>query len=111
MKKFLKNKFNLTLVIVQAIALLFLCFCNLSVVFIMLAIGVEGVFFILYGVKYFINNKELNEKNNLLELLPMEDEEKKQMNIKESKSKKGNVGKALLFIFFGVILIFLMIFQ
>jgi len=109
MKQFFKSKINITLFSIQSLAFLFLCFCSLHGIFVILAIVLEGVFFIVYGVSFFLQNKNVNKETDIYNMMPISDEEKKSLSQRNLKSKKFNKLKGLMFIAFGIILIFLII--
>lgn len=111
MKEFFKSKLNITMLILQVIALAFLCFCSLHAVFMILAILFEGAFFIVLGVSFFMANKKLDKDIELRSMLPISEEEKNALAEKRKKSVKGNKLKGVMYMVFGVILIFLIIFQ
>lgn len=110
MKEFFKSKFNIVLFSTQVLALLALCFSSLNGIFLIISIVMEGVFFVVYGVNCFLANKKMERDNDLYELLPISEEEKKTMSVREKKSKKGNILKGIMFIVFGIMLVFLVVF-
>lgn len=108
MRDFFKKKFNIVLTIIQAIALFLMCLSSLHGVFMVLAIIVEGVFFITYGLKYFNENKVISKKNDLYNEIFGEDSNVDNEK-KLSKSKKFNILKGIMFMCFGIVLIFLIV--
>ena len=92
-KKFLKNKFNLTLLIVQACAILMFAFGSVWAICTIIGLIVEGVFFVLWGIKMIVGNKEIRKKEELLNSLPIghTESEKMQKRNFEIPTGKGKI--------------------
>ena len=74
-----------------------------------IAIILEGVFFIVYGVSCFYKNKIMKNNNDLYNMLPGS-EINNEVNEKQlSKSNKFNKLKGVMFILFGLVLVFILI--
>ena len=110
MKDFFKNKFNLIYTILQAIAILFLCLSTLSGLFLILCIIVEGIFFIVLGVSYFVKIKEKEQKDDLYSQLPFAEERKEKTLKKNTRNRRFNKLTGVFYILIGVALIFMIIF-
>lgn len=109
MKNFFKSKMNIVFFSIQALAILSLCFSEINGFFAIVAIFLEGVFFIIYGFSSFYQNKKVDKKTELYSMLPISEDEKKALSQSGDKGKKHNILKGVLFICFGVILVFLII--
>ena len=111
MKDFFKSKLNVAMFVLQCVALFLLCLCNIHIIFLILAFMCEGSFFIILGASCFVANKKMNKDVEIRNMLPLSDEEKNIMAEQQKKRAKGNKLKGILYVIFGVILIFLFIFQ
>ena len=110
MKNFLKSKLNIALVAIQGVALLFMCLSGLIGWMIILALVMEGSFFIVYGVRFFYLNKDLDKQNELYELMPIGEDERKSLASGKKRNKRLNKIKGILYIVFGVVLTFIFLF-
>ena len=109
MRKFFKSKLNIALFSIQALALFLLCFSNIHGIFLIVSIILEGVFFIVYGVSYFKLNKKLDKEKSLYGMLPVNEEDVIILSKKNDKNKKFNILKGVMFIIFGISIVFLII--
>ena len=113
MKKFLKeffsNKFYIVLTIIQSLAIIMLALGMVSGIFYALAIALEGVFFVVWGIRIFYQNKEIVKKQNLIDALPMSQSDIDTMHKSNTRHIKANKLQAILFIMLGIVLIFMLI--
>lgn len=110
MKNFFKSKLNIALVVIQGVALLFMCFSALVSWAIIPALILEGVFFIVYGVRFFYLNKDLDKQSELYALMPIGDDERKTLASAKKRNKRFNKIKGIIYIIFGVVLAFIFLF-
>ena len=108
--KFFSNKFNLILTIVQSAAVLCFLLNNALTFLLILGIVLEGVFFIVLGVRMFFDNKKIRQKEDLMRSLPMQREDEASMQKNNTRQIKANIWQAVLYIVMGIILIFLVLF-
>ena len=109
-EKFLKNKFNVVLLIVQVIAILFLILGSMWDFAYILAVILEGVFFVLLGIKMFINNSKIRYKESLMQNLPIQKQEMESIQKSNVRKIKSNKFQAILYILMGILLIFFPLF-
>jgi len=110
MKEFFKSKLNIALVVIQGIALLFMCLSALWSWAIILALILEGAFFVVYGIRFFYLNKSLDKENELYELMPIGDDDKKYLASAKKRNKRFNKIKGILYIIFGIVIAFIFLF-
>lgn len=102
---FFKNKFNITLVILQVVAIFsyFLgslwWFC--SIAFFVL----ESAFFIVWGVKILVEIKPQRYSNEILEQLPYNEQEKERIRRQSMNTTKNNKLMGWMLIALGVVVI------
>ena len=106
----LSNKFNITLIIIQIIAIVLFVLGNAWSICFLIGISVEGVFFIVLGIKYFFDNKEISRREDLLESLPMQKADIEVMEKNNNRKIKSNKFQAILYILMGIILVFIILF-
>lgn len=104
--KFLKDKFNISLIIIQVIAIICYALSGLSMVFVMLFIGLEGVFFVIMGTKFLRGISASNSMQEIYEQLPYTEEERKKLRKKQESANKNNRFVAIILIFLGIVLFF-----
>lgn len=109
LKKFLSRKFNIVLTITLLLALLFLAFCNVWSLAIIFSIVLLGVYLILLGVNNFLKNKEIVKSQEILEKLPFSESQIENSKKQDRKKIKSNKFQGILYILFGIILIFTII--
>lgn len=109
LKEFFGNKFNIVLTAIQVLALIMLVLGKVSGFCYLLAIAMEGVFFIVWGIKNFCQNKEILKKQNLIETLPLTQNDMDTMHKSNTRHIKANKLQGVLFIMLGIVLIFMLI--
>lgn len=107
-KKFFRKKLNIAVVIVEALALIFLIMGTTfapicTVVFFIL----QGVACILWGVRTLRTNSDITFTQQYYDELPYSVEQKKSMLKTDDKNMKNNKFTGWTFIIMGVILIFM----
>lgn len=110
LKEFFGNKFNIVLTVIQVLALIMLVLGKVSGFCYLLAIAMEGVFFIVWGIRIFCQNKEIVKKQNIIDSLPISQNELDTMHKSNTRHIKANKLQAVLFIMMGIVLIFMLIF-
>ena len=108
--EFLKNKYNMALLIVQIIALILFGFGNVWSFCFILAIIAEGIFFIVLGIKSLFDNKKMKHNQEVLSNLPMEESDLSKLNKRNNIKIKANKFQSTIFIFLGLLLIFIALF-
>lgn len=103
---YFKDKLNLTLLIVQTLAILcyFLGFLwgVLSIVFFVL----EGVFFVVWGIKWLLVAKKIQRQENVYKDFIVDDKKKEKISKTEQMRNKNNTLVGVGLIVMGVVLIF-----
>jgi len=110
MREFFKNKYNLIMLIVQCVAILFFCLGNAWSICFIFAIFCEGAFFEVLGIAMLHNNKLITKKESMLHSLPMQKADIEDMEKRNKQKIKLNKFQAVLYIIMGVLLIFLCFF-
>ena len=108
--KFFRNKFNIALLIVQCIALAFFLLGNFWGVAFIFAVLSESVFFILLGIRLFKQNKEILSNQDIMLGLPIAKSEMESLEKSNKKNIRANKLQAILCIFMGIVLFFIVIF-
>lgn len=103
--EFLKDKFNITLIVLQILAIVsyFLC---VYFVFLVLFYLLESAFLIVWGVRYFVSNNNSKNKMELYNQLPYTNAEREQLRKSTEKTSKNNKMMAVMLILLGVVLLF-----
>ena len=105
-KNFFKNKFNLILTIIQALALILFAFGSVWGVCTIIGLIIEGVFLIVWGIKMFVGNKSIKSKEELLSALPIDQSESEKMQKRNKITIKGNRFQGVMLILLGILIIF-----
>ena len=105
-KNFFKNKFNLILTIIQALALILFAFGSVWGVCTIIGLVIEGVFLIVWGIKMFVGNKSIKSKEELLSALPIDQSESEKMQKRNKITIKGNRFQGVMLILLGILIIF-----
>ena len=105
-KNFFKNKFNLILTIIQALALILFAFGSVWGVCTIIGLVIEGVFLIIWGIKMFVGNKSIKSKEELLSALPIDQSESEKMQKRNKITIKGNRFQGVMLILLGILIIF-----
>ena len=103
---FFKDKFNISLVVLQVLALISFCFSEISGVVASMFFVLEGVFFIVLGIKILLNIKKTRDKYEILSQLPYTEAEKAEIIKKTESANKNNKFIGVVLILIGIILIF-----
>jgi len=109
LKKFLSRKFNIVLAINLILALVFLAFCNIWSDAIIISMVLLGVYLIMLGVNNFLRNKEIIKNQEILEKLPFSETQIENSKKQDRKKIKSNKFQGVLYILFGIVLIFTLI--
>ena len=104
--EFLKNKLNMTLIILQTLALISFSLCELFVFFLVMFFGFESAFLIVWGVKYIVANKDAKYKLEIYDQLPYTDEQREVIRKNNENNSKNNKMMAVMLILFGIVLFF-----
>ena len=105
-KNFFKDGYNIALVVLQAIALIFVCTSSLSPYFVVFALVFEGAFFIVWGVKVLHGNKLYLKSLDNLTQLPYSKAELDLIKRRAEYQVKGNKTKGVLFVIAGIVIFF-----
>ena len=108
--KFLKNKLNITLLVIQAIALICLVFSSLSVVFNVLFLLLESCFFILWGISNLLMVTRIRNRNKDYSMLPYTKEQLDTLAKRDMYEIKNTKFKGIMLLILGVFLLFTTIF-
>lgn len=109
-KDFFKSKFNISMVVAQCLALIFLCLNSVWQVATILFFVFEGVFFVLWGISFFKRNKKLDQQTEILEKIDIVEIDMDKTQKKNKITKRSNVFTGIMIIMMGFVLIFIAIF-
>ena len=104
--KFLKNKFNIALIVIQIVALVCYFLSGLWKFFPILFFMLEGAFFIVWGIKIFVGIRASDTSQEIYNQLPFSEEEKKNISKTNLRTKKNNKMVGIILIILGSILFF-----
>lgn len=104
--KFIKDKFNIALIIVQALAVLSYLLSGLGVFFVMLFFSLEGAFFIVWASKIFYAINANKESQEIYSKLPYTELEKENLRKKNESINKNNKMVAIILLIMGIVLVF-----
>jgi len=108
-KKFLSDKLNLTLTIIQSIAIICLMFIWLSIIFNIGFLIFESVFFVIWGIKILIDTNKIKYRKEYYSKLPYTAEQLEYLKKKDVKDMKSGKLKGYLTIFLGISLLYMSI--
>lgn len=104
--KLLKDKYNIALIVIQVIAIICYALSCVAGVFVILFVSLEGVFFVMLGVKILRSITESNDLQEIYEQLPYTEQEKKMLRKKQESANKNNRFVAILLVILGIVLFF-----
>ena len=102
---FLKDKFNITLITLQVLAIISY-FLSAYFVFLVLFYLFESAFLIVWGFKFLGVNNKSKYKMEIYNQLPYTDAEKEQIRKNNDKALKNNKMMAVMLILLGIVLLF-----
>ena len=105
-KRFISNKFNIALIIIQVLAISSYFLNGTHMFFTVMFFLLEGAFFILWGIKMLINISDTRRQYEIYEQLPYEESEKIRMIKASENSNKHNKFMGIGLILLGIVLIF-----
>lgn len=105
-QEFLKNKFNIALLVIQTLAIISYLISSLGVFFVVLFFNLEGIFFLVWGIKIFKSIKVNNSQKEIIMQLPYSNEERVEMLKKMESTNKNNRFVAIMLILLGIVLFF-----
>ena len=103
---FFKNKFNIALIAIQVVAVIFYAMSGLIVFFPILFFASEGAFFIVWGVKLLVEMRDVDYKMEILSQLPLSEQERIDLAKKNQRIQKNNKFIAIILIILGIALCF-----
>jgi len=103
---FLKNKFNIALIIIQGLAIICYFLGCLSVFFSAMLFVLEGVFFVVWGLKILIQIRNSRYTQEIFNQLPYDEAEKARILKQRNSINKNNKFIGISLIVLGAILIF-----
>ena len=113
MKKFFQeffgSKLNIFLLASQVIALFFLCFANKGRWAFVLTLVFEAVFFVIFGIKTLVKNKEIDKNMELQSKLAIENINMERLEKRNKLIQQSNIFQAILYFFMGLALLFVAI--
>ncbi len=104
--EFFKNKFNISLIVLQVLAVISYFLSSRFLLFLILFFVLEGAFFIVWGVKYIIVNKDTKYKLEIYNQLPYTDEQRETIRKNSENNSKNNKLMAVMLILLGIVLFF-----
>ena len=103
---FLKNKFNIAMIVLQFVAVICYLLGGVSYAFSVMFFLLEGAFFIVWGIRILIGVKGSRFADELLIQLPYTQEEIHRKRQRDQKTNKNNKFIGISLIVLGCILIF-----
>lgn len=105
-KKFFRNKLNVTCFVIECVALLFLLIGACGVpVFIVLFLIMQGVAIIMWGVRTIRQNDQIAFNKQYYEELPFSKEDRVAMEKMDDRTMKNNKANGWIYIILGLVLI------
>lgn len=104
--KFLKDKFNIALIVIQMLALISYVLGNYFLFFLILFFIHESVFFIVWGIKLIFINKNAKYQNEIYQQLPYTEVQRVAIQKNSEKDRKNNKTMAVMLILLGTVLFF-----
>ncbi|MBE5757638.1 MAG: hypothetical protein E7345_01730 [Clostridiales bacterium] len=108
-KKFFSDKFNIFATVLQSLAVLCLAFWVLSIVFNILFLLLESVFFVAWGIKVLVDIKKIRSNFSLQEKLPYTPEQLNYLKKKHLSDIRNAKFKGSMMIVLGVTFIYVTI--
>ena len=103
---FLKNKFNIALIILQILAIVSYFLGALAIFFSIMFFVLEGSFFVLWGIKILLDIKNSRYSLEAINQLPYDEAEKIRMIKQRNNINKNNKFIGVVLICLGLVLIF-----
>lgn len=103
---FFKNKFNITLIILQVIAFVSYFLGGISQFFVVMFFVLEGAFFIVWGIKFLVGIGDSKYSQEIYSQLPFSEDERQRIRKHGMMTNKNNKFIGAFMIVLGVILIF-----
>lgn len=104
--KFIKDKFNIALIIIQVLAIVCYILSMFGVIFAGLFVALEGAFFVVAGCKVLVSIKDSKYSLDIVRQLPYTEEEKRAIEKKQESANKNNRFVAIIFLILGTVLFF-----
>ncbi|MGN0961723.1 MAG: hypothetical protein ACI4PF_05985 [Christensenellales bacterium] len=104
--KFIKDKFNITLIIIQVLAIICYALSFLGAVVVGLFFTLEGVFFIVWGIKILRAVKYSFISQEIYNQLPYTEEQRIALRKKTERNAKNNRFIGVTLIILGIVLFF-----
>ena len=101
----LKNKFNIALIVLQALAILSYFLQAIGLIFSILFFVCEGAFFIIWGIKYVSASKDKVFKEEMINQMPYSEEQKQALLKNNENSGKNNKFVGVSLILLGIVII------
>lgn len=105
-KEFLKQKLNISLFILEVVAIILFCLGRLEALFFSFGMSIQGLFFVVLGIKMIIKNKKIFNDYEIVQTLPYD---KKYLDAQKKKTYdliKNNKFLSIAFWCMGALLIF-----
>lgn len=106
-KNFIKNKFNIALVVVQVLALISWALMYANGVFTYFFILLESGFFILWGIKGLYDSKKILQRSDQYADLPLTTEQQVYYRKRDLATYKNTKTRAMMLIVIGIVVLFL----
>ena len=102
---FLKDKFNIALIVIQVLAIISY-FLGAYMFFMILFFMLESAFLVVWGVKYLVVNKDSKYKMEIYDQLPYTNAEREMIRKNSEKTAKNNKMIAVMLILLGAVMLF-----
>lgn len=109
LQQFLKDKVNMTICILQLLAIVFLCLCGVWQFATFLFLILEGLVFVFVGIRTLKQNKKIDREYELANKINIENVDMLKQNKKNNIEKKSNRFSAIIYFLMGITLIFIAI--
>ena len=106
-KKLLSDKFNLSLVIIQGLAIICLVLIKISIVFNIGFLLLESAFFILWGIKILVDTGKIKYREEYYSKLPYTPEQLEYLKKKDIMDRKSGKFRGIMLIIFGIALLYM----
>jgi len=103
---FFKNGFNIALIALQMVAIICYFLCEYSTFLVVIFFALEGAFFVVWGTKILVNNRDIDIKSEIYHQLPFSGDERINISKRNENIRKNNKFIAISLIIFGIVLVF-----
>ena len=107
LKKFFSDKFNMVLSVIQCVAVICLILIGVSIIFNIIFLLLESVFFVLWGIKILMDVKKIEYRKEIYSKMPYTPEQLDYLKKKDISDKKNGKFRGVTLILLGLVLIYM----